>query len=98
MKQGLTPTRDAGLLAIAVFKLFKGVVLIALGLGAVRLLNPVTVHRLFYPGTVEEVIDQRSHRKRQIAGTAVIGTEGTGEDLADVMAALNMSPMLKGKS
>jgi len=46
MKQGLSPTRDAGLLAIAVFKLFKGVVLIALGLGAVRLLNPVTVHRL----------------------------------------------------
>jgi len=34
----------------------------------------------------------------RVAGTAVIGTEGTAEDLADVMAALNMSPMLGGKS
>ena len=46
MKQNLTPTRDPGLVAIAVFKLFKAVTLIALGLGAFRLLNPVTVHRL----------------------------------------------------
>jgi len=46
MKQNLTPTRDPGLVAIAVFKLFKGVTLIALGLGAFRLLNPETVHRL----------------------------------------------------
>lgn len=60
--------------------------------------RPVTVHRLFHPGTVEEVIDQRTQRKRAIAGTAIIGTEGTAEDLADVMAALNMSPTLGGKS
>lgn len=46
MKQNLTPTRDPGLVAIAVFKLFKGVTLIALGLGAFRLANPTTVHRL----------------------------------------------------
>ena len=46
IKQDLTPTRDPGLVAIAVFKLFKGVTLIALGLGAFRLLNPETVHRL----------------------------------------------------
>jgi uncharacterized membrane protein (DUF2068 family) len=46
MKQNLRPTRDPGLVAIAVFKLFKGVTLIALGLGAFRLLNPETVHRL----------------------------------------------------
>ncbi len=46
MRQNFTPTRDPGLVAIAVFKLFKGGTLIALGLGAFRLLNPVTVHRL----------------------------------------------------
>ena len=46
MKQNLTPTRDAGIVAIAVFKLFKGIMLMALGLGAFRLLNPATVHRL----------------------------------------------------
>ena len=46
VKQGLRPTRDPGLVAIAVFKLFKGVTLIALGLGAFRLANPRTVHHL----------------------------------------------------
>lgn len=46
MRQNLTPTRDPGLVAIALFKLFKGGTLMALGLGAFRLLNPVTVHRL----------------------------------------------------
>jgi len=46
LKEDFTPTRDAGLVAIAVFKFLKGVTLIALGLGAFRLLNPVTVHRL----------------------------------------------------
>jgi SNF2 family DNA or RNA helicase len=61
-------------------------------------MRPVTVHRLFHPGTVEEVIDQRTHRKRAIAGSAVIGTEGAAEDFADIMTALNMSPMLKGQT
>ena len=46
MRQHLTPCRDPGLVAIAVFKLFKGILLIALGLGAFRLANPTTVHRL----------------------------------------------------
>jgi uncharacterized membrane protein (DUF2068 family) len=46
MKQNLRPTRDPGLVVIAVFKLFKGVSLIALGLGAFRLANPTTVHQL----------------------------------------------------
>ena len=40
------PTRDPWLVAIAVFKLFKGILLIALGLGAFRLANPKTVHHL----------------------------------------------------
>ena len=40
------PTRDPWLVVIAVFKLFKGVLLIALGLGAFRLADPATVHHL----------------------------------------------------
>src|SRR5262249_29618956 len=32
--------------------------------------RPVTVHRLFHPGTVEEVIDQRAARKLAIAAGA----------------------------
>jgi hypothetical protein len=35
LKQNLRPTRDPGLVTIAIFKLFKGVSLIALGLGAI---------------------------------------------------------------
>lgn len=54
---------------------------------------PVTVHRLFHCGTIEEVIDQRITRKRDMAGTAVVGVEGTEADLADVLRALEMSPV-----
>ena len=55
---------------------------------------PVTVHRLFHPGTVEEVIDQRTQRKRAVASEAVIGTEGRGGDLSDIMRAIQLSPVL----
>jgi SNF2 family DNA or RNA helicase len=56
--------------------------------------RPVTVHRLFHPGTVEEVIDQRTQRKRAVAAEAVIGTQGQQEDVADIMRALQLSPVL----
>ena len=56
--------------------------------------RPVTVRRLIYAGTVEEVIDDRLRRKRDLAGTAVIGVEGKEEDYADIMAALERSPFL----
>ena len=46
IKRNLMPTRDPWLVVIAVFKLFKGVLLIALGLGAFRLADPATVHHL----------------------------------------------------
>ena len=56
--------------------------------------RPVTVHRLFHPGTVEEVIDQRTQRKRAVAAEAVIGTGGEQDDLADIMRAMQLSPVL----
>ncbi len=59
--------------------------------------RPVTVHRLFYASTVEDVIDQRVALKRQLADTAVVGTDGV-DDLADVAAALRMSPYGQGES
>jgi uncharacterized membrane protein (DUF2068 family) len=46
IKRDLTPTRDAGLVAIACFKLLKAIALIAFGLGAFRLLDHATVDRL----------------------------------------------------
>ena len=54
--------------------------------------RPVTIRRLIYAGTVEEVIDERLHRKRRIADAAIIGVGGNEEDYADILAALERSP------
>jgi len=54
---------------------------------------PVTVHRMFHVGTIEEVIDERMERKRTLASGAVVGTEGGREDdLADMLRALQITP------
>ena len=58
--------------------------------------RPVAVHRLFHPGTVEEVIDRRMARKRAIATTAVVGTEGGEAEMADVLRAIELSPVSGG--
>lgn len=55
--------------------------------------KPVTVHRLFHANTIEEVIDQRVARKRDIAGEAVIGVQGGEDDLADILRAIELSPL-----
>lgn len=55
--------------------------------------RPVTVHRLFHPGTVEEVIDERMARKRVIAGHAVVGTDGDEDGMADILRSLELSPV-----
>ena len=54
---------------------------------------PVIVHRLFYPSTVEEIINDRLNRKRQLAETAVVGTESSVLDVADITNAIKMSPV-----
>jgi SNF2 family DNA or RNA helicase len=54
--------------------------------------RPVTVHRLYYASTVEEVIDRRLALKRELASIAIVGTAGDA-DLADVAAALRLSPI-----
>ena len=53
---------------------------------------PVTVHRLFYADTVDEAINDRIARKRDIADTAVVGTTGQSDDIEDILKALRMSP------
>lgn len=58
--------------------------------------RPVTIHRLYYADTVEEAIDDRLTRKRQLSETAVVGVEGTAEDYSDIMRALQASPARKG--
>ena len=57
---------------------------------------PVTVRRLIFAGTVEEVMDERLRRKREIANKAVIGIEGRDTDYPDIVAALRRSPFSAG--
>ena len=54
--------------------------------------RPVTVRRLIYAGTVEEAIDERLRRKRDVAEAAIIGTGGQDEEYADILEALQRSP------
>lgn len=60
--------------------------------------RPVVVYRLFYADTVEEAINERLERKRNIAGAAVIGTDGKSSDSSDILQALLKSPLLKEES
>lgn len=57
--------------------------------------RPVTVHRLFYASTVEEVIDDRMQRKRKLAESAVLGTDGAYVEVEDLRRALTISPIRK---
>lgn len=56
--------------------------------------KPVTIHRLLYSKTVEELMDERLQRKRQLAEATVIGTEGVEEDMKDILKALSMTPYI----
>jgi SNF2 family DNA or RNA helicase len=53
----------------------------------------VTVHRLFYTNTVEQIIDDRMSRKRDLARAAIVGTDGDTQDMDDVLRALRISPV-----
>ena len=50
----------------------------------------VTVHMLFYVNTVEEVINERLSKKKEVNDVLVAGTDG--EEKADIERALQMSP------
>lgn len=54
--------------------------------------RPVTVHRLFYADTVEEIMNQRLAAKRDLANRAVVGVDGEENNFADIAAALARSP------
>ena len=55
--------------------------------------RPVTVRRLIVANTVEEVMDERLQRKRDVAGNAIVGVRGERDDYRDIMAALTRSPL-----
>ncbi|WP_395745124.1 DEAD/DEAH box helicase [Prosthecobacter sp.] len=54
--------------------------------------RPVTVHRLFYSGTVEEFIDARATTKRELAQESVVGSDGSDLDASEIIRALNLTP------
>ncbi len=54
----------------------------------------VRIHRLFYSGTVEEVMSDRMEMKRGLADAAVIGGDGSSVDTADLMRAMTITPQL----
>ncbi len=55
--------------------------------------KPVTVHRLIVADTVDEAIDQRLERKRDIVGATVVGVSGKEEEYEDILSALQRSPV-----
>jgi SNF2 family DNA or RNA helicase len=57
---------------------------------------PVFVHRMFFVGTVEEVVDERVQRKRLLSDAAVVGIEGRDADYQDILTALDRSPLKLG--
>lgn len=52
----------------------------------------VFVYRFFYQNTVEQIVNERIDRKREIAKVAVVGTDGKWENREDIISALNITP------
>lgn len=57
----------------------------------------VFVYRLYYENTVEQIVNERIERKRKMATSAIVGTDGKMENREDVLAAIAMSPMEERK-
>lgn len=55
--------------------------------------RPVTVHRLYCAGTVEEVVNERTLRKRELSQAAIVGVTGQDNDYEDILKALQRSPL-----
>lgn len=52
----------------------------------------VFVYRLYYKDTVEEIINERIDRKREMFRTVIVGVDGNNENSVDIMRALQISP------
>lgn len=57
----------------------------------------VFIYRLYYIDTVEQIVNERIERKREIASSAVVGTNGANQDRADIIKALELIPSIKNK-
>lgn len=52
----------------------------------------VFVYRLFYKGTVEEIINDRIEKKRSMFDAAVVGTDGAVDNSEEIIRALMITP------
>jgi hypothetical protein len=52
---------------------------------------------LFYIDTVEQIVNERIERKREMANAAVVGTDGNMQNREDIIAALSVSPVKEKK-
>lgn len=59
--------------------------------------RPVTVHRLYFGDSVEEIVNERLERKRDLSEAAVVGVDGKEQTISDISKALRMSPIRKAK-
>lgn len=55
----------------------------------------VFVYRLYYKDTIEEVVNERIDRKRDIAASAIIGTDGKKQNREDIIKALSLTPSFR---
>ena len=58
----------------------------------------VFIYRLFYEGTIDEVVNDRIERKREIASSAIVGNTGRNQDRDDIIRVLKLVPSIKNKS
>lgn len=54
--------------------------------------KPVFVYRMYYKNTVEEIMNERLEKKREMFGNVVVGTDGSMENSEDIIKALMISP------
>ncbi|WP_198162703.1 DEAD/DEAH box helicase [Halobacillus mangrovi] len=55
--------------------------------------RPVNIYRLFCSNTVEEAIDSKLQKKRELSESVVIGTDGSSFDNSDILEALSKTPV-----
>ena len=52
----------------------------------------VFVYRLFYRNTVEEIVNERIAKKRDMFQSAIVGTDGSQQNTEDIIRALMITP------
>lgn len=55
----------------------------------------VFIYRLYYERTIEEVVNERIERKRDIASSAIVGNSGINQDRDDIIKVLELVPSIK---